>query len=100
MNGLSAQEKGALQSIFAQVPNIEKAILFGSRAMGLHRYNSDVDIALYGEDITTKDILRLHALVEETTMPYMFDFVVPGEDNLVLIEEIKQHGRVFYEKND
>ena len=38
-----------LQAVIARHPRVSEAWLFGSRAMGTHRPESDIDIALYGD---------------------------------------------------
>jgi len=96
MTGLAHNEIELLENIFRQTDCVKKAVLFGSRAMGLHRHNSDVDIALYGDGITMRDILRINAKIEETTMPYMFDFVLGGNANQALSEHIRTYGKVIY----
>ena len=37
-------------TVFAQKYNVDKIILFGSRAKGTHRERSDIDIAVLGGD--------------------------------------------------
>ena len=37
-------------TVFAQKYNVDKIILFGSRAKGNHRERSDIDIAVLGGD--------------------------------------------------
>ena len=85
--GLTEKEWEQIRTVFRAVPAIEKAVLFGSRAMGLARGNSDVDIMLYGEELTMGDVAHARALLEETTLPYQFD--------LVLQEHVRQYGKVI-----
>ena len=74
--GLTEKEWEQIRTVFRAVPAIEKAVLFGSRAMGLARGNSDVDIMLYGEELTMGDVAHARALLEETTLPYQFDLIL------------------------
>ena len=100
MDGLTNDNKQQLSNIFKQIPSLQKAVLFGSRAMGLHRHNSDVDIVLYGDNLTLRDVLKINAKIEETTMPYKFDFVIADGINEVLQDHISQHGQELYAYND
>jgi uncharacterized protein len=51
---------------------IEKVCLFGSRAKGTHRANSDIDLVLYGAlDETVAG--RLWTLFEESSLPFKVD---------------------------
>lgn len=94
-SGLSEQELEQIRAVLRAVPAIEKAVLFGSRAMGLARGNSDVDIMLYGEKLTLGDVAHARALLEETTLPYQFDLVLYDAGNESLREHIEQHGRIL-----
>ena len=98
-NGLTTEEQKTIAAVFAQVPAIERAVLFGSRAMGLARSNSDVDIALYGEKLSLPDILHTASLLEETPLPYQFDLIshasITSPD---LLEHIRQYGKEMYRK--
>ena len=49
-----------------------KAIIFGSRAKGTWRNNSDIDIAVFGAGVK---IGRLQAQLDELPMPYKFDVI-------------------------
>ena len=43
--GLSDQIMQGIYQVLASYPAVKKAVLFGSRARGDHRYNSDIDLA-------------------------------------------------------
>ena len=46
--------------------------LFGSRATGTYRDNSDIDIVLYGH-LSEADIDRLYTIFEESSLPLKVD---------------------------
>lgn len=75
MFGLLPHHIQAVQLAISRFPDIEKVVVFGSRAMGNFKTGSDVDLALYGhlEPTTLTDLSRL--LNEEGTLPYKFDLV-------------------------
>ena len=83
-------------------PEIEKAIIFGSRAMGNYKKGSDIDIAIIGTEITweitTKRTTKLNELL---AIPYMVDVV---NFNTIENDELKTHivniGKVFYVKSE
>lgn len=93
--GLTEKEWEQIRTVLRAVPAIEKAVLFGSRAMGLARGNSDVDIMLYGEKLTMGDVAHARALLEETTLPYQFDLVLHDVENRTLQEHVRQYGKVI-----
>jgi predicted nucleotidyltransferase len=69
--------------------SVEKAVLFGSRAIDTYKEASDVDIAIKGEkaDWSLAITIKEH-LEEETYLPFFFDVVAYGG---VESEELKQH---------
>lgn len=70
-------------------PEIEKGAIFGSRAMGHHRSGSDIDLAVFGQHITEKTLIRLGArLNEELPLPYYFDIV---HYEIISTPELRDH---------
>ncbi|WP_283159004.1 nucleotidyltransferase domain-containing protein [Clostridium tertium] len=80
---------------------IEKTIIFGSRAKGNYKPGSDIDLAIIGENINFDTVSRLHSLLEDQgPLPYLFDIVDYTHLN---DDELKAHidrsGKVIYIKN-
>ncbi len=73
--GLRTSDMEVLVQAFSQVPQIEKAFVFGSRTKNTYKQGSDIDIALKGE-ILPLQIKKLHfALNEESLLPYKIDLI-------------------------
>ncbi len=91
-----------LHTIFASYPEIEKAIIFGSRALGNAKPGSDIDCALSGKHLTMKIVAKIQQhLEEETLIPYFFDCVhLETISNPDLIDHIKQHGLLLYKASE
>ena len=53
---------------------IEKKLIFGSRARGDYKYNSDIDIAIFGE-ISRREFIRLYGDLMESDCIYKIDLV-------------------------
>lgn len=99
--GLRQEDIAYIVNAVQQFKEIEKAAIFGSRAKGNYKYGSDVDIAVWGDDITFTTVSSLHAMLEdESPMPYFFDVVDYSHLNH---EELKNHidrvGVVFFVRN-
>lgn len=80
---------------FARERQIEKVILFGSRAKGTHTERSDIDLAVLGGDVDG----FYWDLKEKTHSLLMFDVVdlnQPITD--ALRKEITKDGVILYEK--
>lgn len=79
----------------AKKHNIDKVILFGSRARGDYSKVSDIDIAVTGGDIAEFSI----DVDEETNTLLQFDVVnLEGSVQKELLESIEREGIVLYEK--
>lgn len=81
-------------TIFAQRHDVQKVVLFGSRARGTHTEKSDIDLAVSGGDLEAFywDIKEnVHSLLT-------FDIVENGGVSGTLKEEIERDGITIYEK--
>lgn len=94
---LSPHEIHSIQQILARVPHIEKAVLFGSRALGTAKTGSDVDIAIMGSRASLQDALRATSLLEESTLPYLFDIICYNTiSHPDLLRHIQEYGQVLF----
>jgi len=83
--------------VFAKYPQIEKAIIYGSRAKGNYKTGSDIDLSLTGEDLTLSLIHAVELEIDDLLLPYTFDISIFNQiSNPDLIEHINRVGLVFY----
>lgn len=77
---------------------IEKVVIFGSRAKGNHKPGSDIDIAILGDKVNFNTVASLHGILEEEgPLPYFFDIVdYTHLDHQGLKEHIDRIGQVIY----
>lgn len=74
--GLPEESLQLIKQTIAQFPEIEQAVIFGSRAIGNYRKGSDVDLAIIGKQINHLTENRLSSILnEELPLPYFFDVV-------------------------
>ena len=74
---------------------IEKVILFGSRARGDYKRVSDIDLAVVGGDFVSFSL----DVDEDTSTLLKFDIVnLSGKVQEELLRSIKEEGVVLYEK--
>ena len=71
--GLEDNELSMLKSAISSVKGVEKAILYGSRAKGCNKPFSDIDISLVGKDLSIKELLYLHTVLDDMLLPYEID---------------------------
>lgn len=100
MFGLLDRDIEYIQKAFENFEEIEKAVVFGSRAMGNYKKGSDVDIAIIGENITNKTLFKLDDYLNEVyPLPYFFDIInYQVISNEKLKEHIDNEGKIIYTK--
>ena len=89
-----------VQDELSRYPAIQQAILFGSRAMGSHRPNSDIDLCLVAPDLPFPDFLKLSMALDDQVLPYRLDLILKHHiENPDLLTHIDQVGVVVYSKS-
>lgn len=97
--GLGQATIDKIRAVFAAHPEVESAVLYGSRAKGSHRPGSDIDLTLHGKDLNDRILLDLMGELDDLLLPYTFDlsiFVALGHPGLE--DHIRRVGQVFYER--
>lgn len=74
-HGLSPETVEQITSVLARFPELEKAVLFGSRAKGTHKLGSDIDLALTGETLDWRIIGRIYDALDDLLLPYSFSLI-------------------------
>ena len=97
--GLPDETIRKIQEAFSHYAQIEKAIIYGSRAKGNFKNGSDIDLTLTGEGIDLALMAKLERELDDLTLPYIFDLSIALQiSNPALTEHIERIGIVFYEK--
>jgi len=97
--GFTAEDQEQMQACFKRCPEIEKIVLFGSRAMNTFRSASDVDLVIYGKAVNRQTVLNLKNELEDTNIPYFFDVINAHTiDSPELLEHLRRHGKLLYKK--
>ena len=101
MYGLKEKHITAIRSVFSKYPQVEKAILYGSRAKGNYRNGSDIDLTLAGKDLDLKILSKIENELDDLMLPYKIDLSILRKiDNPDLSEHIKRVGKIFYKKEN
>jgi predicted nucleotidyltransferase len=89
-------------SVLASHPQIEKVLLYGSRAKGNYKNGSDIDLTLVGgPDLTMKVLFRIMDEIDDLLLPYTFDLSIFNHiSDPDVIEHIQRVGVLLYERGD
>lgn len=95
--GLAPNVIDQLRAEFARTPHLQRALVFGSRAKGNYRPGSDIDIALFGPELTLAELLDLDGRIDDLLLPYQVDLCqVDTLENPDLLEHIQRVGQRLY----
>ncbi len=99
MYGLKRSEIKELKRVFDRFEDIQKVVLFGSRAKGNFHDGSDIDLAIIGTDIDLKKIHNIEIEIDKIFLPYKTDLLNFSKiKNQDLIEHINRVGIPIYKK--
>ena len=98
--GLRNDDIAVVQSVFKAYPQIEKAILYGSRAMGTQRNSSDIDITLVGANLSLTVLHRIASDLDDLMLPYKIDLSIQSKiQDSDLLAHINRVGKVFFQRD-
>lgn len=86
--GLPPKTIQALESVFKQFAAIDRVVLYGSRALGTHKPGSDIDLALFGSEVTPDLIASIAILIDDLLLPYTLDLTA---DALIDNDALREH---------
>ena len=102
----STMRFGIESSVFERIidvlrdnPLIKEAILYGSRAKGVQKPGSDIDVVLKGEKLTLQDLNRVSLALDDLLLPYTFDLSLFHHiDNADLLAHIGRVGKSIFRR--
>ena len=98
--GLSEQTFATVLAILADHPEIEQAILYGSRAKGTYSKGSDIDLTLIGGRLDHRLLAQIAGRLEDSPIPYQVDLSLRSDiDNPNLLAHIDRVGVEIYRRD-
>lgn len=98
--GLNESTIEEVHGVLSRHPEVETAIIYGSRAKGSFRAGSDIDLALTGQSLSRSVIQSINVELDDLMLPYTFDVsILSAISNTDLLDHIKRVGKVFYAAN-
>ncbi len=100
-HGLSDATVQKIQDVLAGFPQVEKAVLYGSRAKGTFKPGSDIDLTLYGPELSFNLLARIDTALDDLLLPYTIDLsIFRMIDHAGLREHIERVGQELYRRHD
>lgn len=99
--GLDEESLRTIEDAIKPFPDIEEAIIYGSRAMGNFKPYSDIDIALKGKNLTDRSVNALHTFLNHAApgFPYKADVLnYHALTNADLKRHIDECGKILYKR--
>lgn len=97
--GLTQEDIDRISKVFSHYPQIEKVLIYGSRAKGNFKPASDIDLTLIGQEIDLNLQLRIEFDLDDLMLPYKFDLSIYHKlSNQDFIDHINRVGKKFYDR--
>lgn len=96
--GLPDSATEAIRTVLRRWPQIDRAVLYGSRAKGTFKPGSDIDLTLVGgPDLTLRIRNQVATALDDLMLPYQIDLSVLGDiADRGLLDHIERRGVVFF----
>lgn len=75
-HGLSTTTLEKVRAVLERFPEVERAVLFGSRAKGTYKSGSDIDLSLEGAALEWRVVGRLYDALDDLLLPFKFSLIV------------------------
>lgn len=97
--GLTKNQFQLIENVVISKNQIEKVLIFGSRATNKFKPSSDIDLAIIGKEISSVFINQLFSELDDLPLPFMFDVIDYAKiSNAKLKNKIDTQGKIFFER--
>lgn len=95
--GLSKDILEKMRRVFEKYSSITQVKIYGSRALGTYRENSDIDLVLWGCEFS--ELGNIIYDLDELPTPYLFDVQIYDDiSHAPLREHIDQYGKIIFQR--
>jgi len=96
--GLTPQVIEQICAVLKRHPQVQSAMVYGSRAKGDYKLGSDIDLVLCGgQSLNLNVLLQVMWELEELPLPYTFDACIYHQiEDAELLEHIQRVGVTIY----
>jgi uncharacterized protein len=97
--GLTQQTVEKIKSVLSQFAQLDRAVIYGSRAKGNFRNGSDIDLTLFGDELTHSDLREIENRIDDLMLAYSFDIsLFKHISNQELVQHIERVGKEFFKR--
>ncbi len=97
--GLPENVMHSLGKVLESTPEVEEAIIFGSRAKGNYHPGSDIDLTIKGPAVSLNTILTLMSKTEDLGLLYKIDFQTYSTiADEAMLNHIDRVGKLFWKR--
>jgi predicted nucleotidyltransferase len=97
--GLPATALSGLRGVFSNHPSIQSVTLYGSRAKGNYRPNSDIDLMLNAPDMSWSEFNIVGQEIDDLLLPWKVDLALFHHiENQDLLSHVERVGVIFYQR--
>ncbi len=97
--GLSENTIASILNTFLQFPEVDEAVLYGSRAKGNYKNGSDIDITLKGAKLNLSLLAQISSRLDDLPIPYTIDLSIYHHiRNEDLRDHIARVGKIILNK--
>ena len=87
------------RTLFALYPDIEKVVVYGSRALGNCKEGSDIDLTIVGKALHRKKLNRIILALDDLMPPWQIDLSLFHDiDNAELVDQYKESDAISTSK--
>ncbi len=98
--GLNDSDIERIQNVLSLYSEVEKVILYGSRAKGTYKPASDIDLTLVGTKLNLNIQQKIERELDDLMLPYKLDISIYHHIlNKDLIQHIERVGKCFFTKH-
>ena len=88
-----------MNQVFSSFEELEEVIIYGSRAKGNYKPNSDIDLTFKGNKLNLFILNKIGLELDDLLLPYSFDLSIYDHiNNSDLVDHIQRVGEKIYKK--
>lgn len=96
-HGISEKVMAEIAGVLARFSEVERAVLFGSRAKATHKPGSDIDLALVGSALDWRVVGQIDDTLDDLLLPYRFSLIIyDGKTDPAVAAHIERVGVSFF----